>query len=177
MASNNEFKQNIYNLIYKHKFITYKEFYSPELFAKIKQQIGLPQSQYRVVSIGLFPEIALYNEFYTLDSYQVNYDMNYKKEFRKIISKELDKSEELKSYFDNWGNRCYIYSSELGRNFFITDNRAVNNLEINTEQLKLMGCRYIFSAVQINNAPKLNLEFVNKFTDKNSPLTVYLYKL
>ena len=47
--------------------LTYREFYSPELFAAIRDYIGKPQESYRVGSIGMHPSIALYNGFYNID--------------------------------------------------------------------------------------------------------------
>ena len=51
--------------------------------------------------------IAMYNGFNTLDGYVTDYKKSYKV-FRKIIEKELEKACLWRSYFDNWGGRCYV---------------------------------------------------------------------
>ena len=191
LYSNKELYENVHNLLSRtkgsqlptpnsrlnKKFITYREFYSEDLFQAVKQKIGLCQENFRVVSLGIYPAVAQYNGFYTLDSYSNNYEKTYKEKFRKVIAAELDKSPLLKNYFDNWGSRCYIYSSELGLNFFITDHTVVRNLDLNIQALKQLNCKYIISAVEIMNASQLKLYFVDKFNNNNSPLTVYLYQI
>ena len=82
---------------------SFQAFYAEEQFSDIKEYIGLPVDQYRVVSIGIHPAIAQYNGFYTLDSYNNFYPLTYKHQFRKIIAPELEKNKTLKEYFDGWG--------------------------------------------------------------------------
>ena len=159
--------------------LTYEEFYSEDLFHDIANYIGEPQANYRVVSIGLFPSIAQYNGFYTLDSYQANYPLEYKHEFRRIIEKELDKNDELRVYFDNWGSRCYIFVDELGQNYLITKDKEikVKNLELNSDALKRMGGNYVISAVEITNSDDNNLKLLKIFENDRSPWKIWLYKI
>ncbi len=160
--------------------ITFKEFYSEDLFKGIKDFIGRPQAEYRVVSIALQPAMALYNGFYTLDMYIPNYPLKYKHNFRKIIARELDKNIKHKALFDNWGHICYIYVSEISdihRMFTKEDNFTIKNLELDTVQLKKMGGEYIFSAVEILNSGKSGLELLRIFEKDNSPWRIYLYKV
>ena len=159
---------------------TYSQFYDTALFDKIRSELGmLPDYQTKTVSLGIFPAVAEYNGFYTLDSYRVNYPLEYKHKFRKIIAKELDKNDDLKNYFDNWGSRCYIFSSELGTKFMYGKNSDITiiNLDIDTPQLQEMDCQYIFSAVPILNYENLNLKFENSFTTDNSFWEIYLYSI
>jgi hypothetical protein len=161
--------------------ITYEKFYSEKLFTKIKEFIGEPQSTYRVVSIGIFPAISQYNGFYTLDSYQTNYPLEYKNKFRKIIERELAKNKEDELYFDSWGSRCYIFSSEI--NSFIIDKTQsiqIKNLQLNNVALKeiLEGRElYVFSAVDILNYKDNDLDFLGYFENNDSPWGIYLYRL
>ncbi|QHW33640.1 hypothetical protein GZH47_24460 [Paenibacillus rhizovicinus] len=89
---------------------TFKQFYAVDQFEQIKTYIGQPQDTYRVASIGIHPVIAQYNGFYTLDTYNNYYPLTYKHDFRRIIARELDKDQSLKTYFDQWGSR-YIFSA------------------------------------------------------------------
>lgn len=159
---------------------TFHQFYDTKLFDKIRSELGiLSNYQTKTVSIGLFPAVTEYNGFYTLDSYRVNYPLEYKHEFRKIIANELDKSEELKNYFDDWGSRCYIFSSELGNNYMFrkNSNMSVKDLDIDTKQLQKMGCQYIFSAVPILNYQDLNWKFEESFTTDDSFWEIYVYNI
>jgi hypothetical protein len=158
--------------------ITFREFFAEEQFQEIYEDIGLPQENYRVVSIGMHPSIAQYNGFYTLDGYIPNYPLEYKHEFRKIIEIELDKSELLKDYFDNWGSRCYIFAAELsGFEYTKYKNGKITNLELNVDMMKDMGCRYVLSAVEIANYQDNNLTPVNIYENENSIWRIFLYQI
>jgi len=165
--------------IIRSECLTYEEFYSEDLFQDIAKYIGEPQANYRVVSIGLFPGIAQYNGFYTLDFYLSNYPLEYKHKFRRIIEKELDKNDKLRIYFDNWGCRCYIFVDELGQNYLITKDEEikVKNLELNSDALKRMGGNYVISAVEITNSDDNNLKLLKIFENDRSPWKIWLYKI
>ncbi|MEW6008499.1 MAG: DUF6044 family protein [Candidatus Omnitrophota bacterium] len=183
--SKNELSIN-YKIIFERAFgkeknrLTYGKFFSETLFSDIDEYLGLPKKTYRLVSIGIHPSILQYNGFYTLDSYQNVYPLIYKHRFREIIAKELDKSTQLKDYFDYWGNRCYIFVAELeDEGFTITKERniKIHNLELNTNALKKLGGRFILSAVQILNAKDNNLALLKIFERDDSPWQIYLYKV
>lgn len=158
---------------------TYKEFYSPQLFNEIKASINAPPEDYRVVSVGLFPDIAAYNGFQTLDSYQRLYPLKYKHKFRDIIAPELKKDDEIRRYFDYWGSRCYMFSAELGKgNYFIPKNEAEPvKVDYNTQALREMNGKYIISAVPLSNAPKNDLTLVSSFENNTSPYRLHLYSV
>ncbi|MDF2945807.1 MAG: putative rane protein [Bacillales bacterium] len=161
------------------RYPSFKQFYATTQFQDIDQFIGLPKSSYRVVSIGLHPAIAQYNGFYTLDTYNNFYPLTYKHQFRMIIAPELKKNRVLRKYFDKWGGRCYIFVDELGKKPRVqkNKNKVIKNLDINTEALKEMGGRYIFSAVPILNAKSNNLILLKEFEDSTSAWRVYLYEV
>ncbi|MEZ5335184.1 MAG: DUF6044 family protein [Methanolobus sp.] len=157
---------------------TFNEFYSPELFSEIKHDTGENIDEYRVVSIGIHPAVAQYNGFYTLDSYQTNYPLKYKYQFRKLIDKELDKNEEIRYYFDGWGNRCYVFTARKKTNFFITKDKTtpIKTIEFNTSEFKNMGGKYIISAVELRNYQQNDLRLVNTFENDSSPWKIWLYE-
>lgn len=158
---------------------TYHEFYDHELFEEIETYIGMDQSEYRIGCVGFVPAIAQANGFYTVDAYSTNYPLDYKYKFRTVIEKELDKSATLKSYYDHWGSRCYIFSAELETKFQTgkDENIVLENFEINTEALKDLGCDYIFSAVKIGNAEEIHLTLLDVFTTESSKIEIYVYEL
>lgn len=154
------------------------DFYQPELFSKVDSIIKeSDKSAYRVASVGLYPSIALYNGYFCLDGYSNNYSLDYKHSFREIIASELAKDETIRDYYDNWGNRCYIFSHELGIRFYLSKNSGItlNDFDINTNKLKELNCRYLFSAVPICNNDKL--ELVKKLSANQSVYDLYIYKI
>lgn len=161
----------------ENTFTTYREFYEPELFAEIQDYIGRDVSEYRVASLGLVPAIATVNGFYTVDAYSTSYSLEYKYAFREVIAPELAKSEALRSYYDDWGSRCYLFSSELGMNFSVLkeQNIVLQNYEADTAALGELGCDYILSAVEIANAEETGLTFLEHFEREDSAIEIFLY--
>lgn len=164
-----------------HHSLSYREFYSEQLFQSIQDYIGRDPKEYRVISLGMYPSIPQYNGFYTLDGYITLYPLKHKHEFREVIAAELKKNKELRHYYDRWGSRCYVYSDELNRkhrlNFTKDKDKEIDSLELNTDKLKQLGGEYILSAVKINNSDENNLKLLKIFEDKESPWKIYLYKV
>lgn len=184
LKNDNEYKNNIRLLAHcQIKQPTFRQFYDTKLFEKIYSDLGIkPDYQTKVVSVGMFPSIPEYNGLYTIDSYRVNYPVEFKHSFRKVISKELDKNEEIRKYFDEWGSRCYVFSAELKEkgNQYLCEKKekiVVEHLDIDTNSLKDLGCQYVFSAVEIKNHKCLNLEFVNSYTTDGSFWNIRVYRI
>lgn len=161
-----------------HNQPSFKQFYAAQQFKNIADYIGKPKSEYRVASIGLHPAIAQYNGFYTLDTYNNFYPLSYKSAFRKIIAPELAKNASIRDYFDHWGGRCYLFTSELGKNYDFRKNSGVriHHLQLNINQFKKMGGNYILSSVPIVNAGQDHLRFLRAFNNHESAWTIYLYR-
>ncbi len=163
-----------------YRQITYRQFYSTDLFDEVDRIIGKDKSEYRVISLGLHPACAAYNGFYCLDAYSNNYDVEYKHKFRNIISNELDKSEYYTSYFDNWGNRCYAFLANYSyikndRN----DNTVFENIDIDFSAAKNMGAEYVISASPIINEEALGLTLLNDtpITSDDAWYDLYVYEI
>jgi len=168
----------LFSFISLNTQLSIDDYYQPELFNQIKEAIPINNSY--VLSLGLQPAILQENGFYTIGFYNLNYPIETKLRFRAIIEKELDKSDYLKDYFDNWGNRAYLFSSELFiDNQYLSPvksklNISIKNLEINTEAIKEIDGKYIFSTVQIENYKEINLDFIHKFNNKGV-YDIYVY--
>lgn len=184
VLSNSEFYENwklVFNKEARKHDISYDAFFAKDQFSQIKSDLSLNNDIDRVVCLGFFPSVAQYNGFYTLDGYENNYPLSYKQEFRKVMSKELDKNEKLKKYFDNWGSRCYLFSSETfgicTANCSKEKKMIIKNLDVNTEQLKKMNCRYILSSVEVSNASHINLRLQKVYNDSNSIWQIFVYRI
>lgn len=167
----------IFNMVQQENHLTYREYYSSDLFELIKED--LQYNDERVVALGFHPAILIYNDFKSMDGYMVTYPLDYKHRFRLIIHDELEQDDDLKLYFDNWGSKIYIFSSELGKDFLITKDRniEVSDLKINTSQLNEMGIVYLISSVRILNYNALELDFVNQYEQYDSPWRIFVYKV
>lgn len=171
-----------------HSSLTYRQFYSEDLFRQIDEFIGKPKKAYRIASLGIHPAVAQYNGFYTLDVYCTLYPLSYKHKFRRILEKELEKNKDVKRVFDDNGKRLYLLSAELHNNKWrsltfargITKKQQhlkVRKLELNTAAFREMGGEYIFSAVEIVNYAENGFSFEGTFEDNVSPWRIYLYKV
>ncbi len=157
--------------------ISYREFYDCELFQEVEEFIGRDQKNYRVACLGFVPAIAQMNGFYTIDGYCTNYPLEYKYRFRSVIGRELEKSDALRQYYDNWGNRCYLFSAELGIKFqnLKSERLVIKDLQLDTEALRKLGCDYIFSAVRVENAVEIGWRPLGVFSGEHSVIEIYVY--
>jgi hypothetical protein len=162
---------------------SYQAFVAPALFSKVQQSIrlqtGQEPSQYRVACLGLPPSVAQLNGFYTLDSYQNNYPLTYKHQFRPLIAGELAKSPVLRTYFDDWGNRCYLMAAELGKNFRVgaLPVHRVQDFAFDAPAFRELGGRYVLSAVQLATPARSGLRLQSEFDDPTAYWRVYLYSV
>lgn len=159
--------------------LDWNNFFAEDIFSQIDSSIGKPQDSYHVISVGIYPAAAAYNGFYCLDGYSNNYPLEYKHTFRRIMEGELDKSDYVRDFFDNWGNRCYITTAEQA-NYYTFEkkwNSVIYDLDLNTDQLKDMDCKYIFSAAYLMNAEEKGLSLLQEapFETENSWYHIYVY--
>lgn len=181
--ANKEWRINIGKMtgyIPEAKQPSFRAFFAEKQFAQIRDYIGKPQADYRVICLGMHPSVAQFNGFYTLDSYQNNYPLPYKYAFRKIIATELAKgTRQMRVYYDAYACRVYLYTAELGMNYLFgkTQNRSVHNLQINTDALVALNGQYVISAVPIHNAAANRLRLEKVFDEPESYWRVWLYKV
>lgn len=164
--------------IFSDQQVTFDQFFDPPFYQKIVNAIGADTSL-NVIHFGLSASPSKYAGLKVLDDYQGDYPREYKQQFRKVIEKELDKSEKLKAYFDNWGSRCYMESANsFGDALSQKDGfPAEPQLDIDTQQLKSMNCGYIISGIVIENASSLKLAEPKILVSERDHKTIFLYKL
>lgn len=155
--------------------LTFKKYYSTNTFSKIKIHLSELEkdNEFRVGSIGLDPMIAAYNGLKTIDGYASDYPLEYKHKFRKIIKGELEKDENLKKYFDEWGSRCYLFTSEIKSWQSVNPDLTLNDLDFNFNQMLKLNCKYILTRVKIRE------ERLTEICSYSSPgeLTINVYKI
>ena len=167
-----------------YETISFSDYYAigvlEQVEAYLEEAESLQKSEYKVASLGIDPAAALYHGFYCVDGYSNNYDLEYKHSFRKVIEPELERNEWLKNYYDTWGNRCYLFFSEIPGYYNIERNSFwFNDLQLNTFALKELGCNYIFSAAYIVNAEENALELMREepFYTESSYYQIFIYKI
>lgn len=181
--SHSPLKLNISKLLKGNDYyaLDWGKFFASDIFEQIEDAIGKPKDSYRVVSLGIYPAAAAYNGFYCLDGYSNNYPLPYKHTFREIMAGELAKSEYIRDYFDNWGNRCYLFTAEYGSYCSVEKkwNGGFHDLSLNTKKLKELGCEYIFAATWILNADELGLTLLRPeaFATEKSWYNIYVYTI
>lgn len=168
------FSENVSN-------ITWNNFWDTDNFndvsSYIKDKYDQEKGEYKVVSVGMYPSVPLYNGFYCADGYSNNYTLEYKHRFGKLIEPELQKSSKWSSYFYNWGNRCYVFSDELDSYFYNKDSGAmISDLQLNPKAMQDLDISYVISAVPINNYQEINLNLEKEFVSESTCYHLYLYK-
>ena len=155
---------------------TYKQFFAVEQFDELKMKMDKPLAKNKVLSIGLHPSISQYNGCFSLDGYLPSYPLSYKHQFRKVIAGELEKDPVLKSYFDDWGSRCYAFSSEIGKDFIEPGREPVQDLDYDFSAFKDLGGKYIISSTEILNNKYLDLITISVSNDHYWSLYLYQVK-
>ncbi|WP_130837388.1 DUF6044 family protein [Lachnoclostridium sp. Marseille-P6806] len=130
------------------------------------------------VAYGLNPAILEYNGIATLDGYLGFYPQSYKDAFRAVIAPALDRRPASAAYYDEWGAKCFLYSGDEDsivqavRNYQSISSR----IYIDAEALRALGCRYVFSRIELSNAGESGLVLRGTYTEPHSPYTVYVYE-
>jgi hypothetical protein len=159
---------------------TYGSYLSAEVFDKAEDLTGAGKDDIKIACLGFHPSIAHLNGFKTVGGYNSLYPLEYKHRFRKIIASELEKSEALRVGFDNYGSRCYLVSSELGENYYVTRDqgiKSIRQLDLDWAALRDVGADYLFSAVLIENASQGAAEYMGKSCDDSAAIDLYVYKV
>lgn len=185
LAANPEFTNNLRTLLGRPQPDApgYAAYVAPGPLGQVRTFIeartGQPPAAYRVACLGLSPGVAQLNGFYTLDSYQTVYPLAYKQAFRPIIAGELAKSPALATYFDAWGNRCYLFSAELGRDFLpgATTPPLIQHFAFDAAAFRALGGRYVLSVARLARPAEAGLRPLGVFTDSGAYWRViYLYE-
>lgn len=154
--------------------LTYREFYSEDLFAKIKEDIDYNGEW--SIAFGMHPAILQYNAIATLDGYLSMYPAEYKTQFRELIEPNFEEDPNHAWYFDSWGGRAYIFSSEVDFQPVRVMPQTEANMNIDPDVFRQMGGKYVFSRVSVKNASDLGLDEVGIYTSEESPYAIYVYK-
>jgi len=156
--------------------ITYKEFYSPDLFNRIKNKISYKGEN--VAALGFHPGILLYNGFNTIDGYISFYPYKQQLLWHDLMLPEFKQNATAMEYFDSWSGRRYIYNKDLSYEPTKEKKHPAEVLKINMENLKsVFKCQYILSRAKIANAETLGLRLFATFDNEKSIYEIWVYKV
>ncbi len=156
--------------------ITYKEFYSVDLFNEIKNKISYNGE--KVAALGFHPGILLYNGFNTVDGYISFYPYKQQLLWHDLMLSEFEQNAYAMNYFDSWGGRRYIYNKDLSYEPTKEKKHVAINLNINMEKLKSnFGCKYILSRTKIANAETMGLRLFATFDNEKSIYEIWVYEI
>ena len=160
-------------------YISWESWFAEDLMQEIDDAIGRDKSIYRVAHLGISPAPSLMHGFYTVDGYSNNYPLEYKHRFREVIAPEIEKNEEVRVYFDTWGNRCYLFNSITGNYMRLQKGNSLiyEGLEFDMDALRSLGCEYLFSGAEIGDADRMGLELVGYFETEGSYWGIWVYEL
>lgn len=162
--------------------ITFKSFFAQELFDEIKHYIGKPQKTYRIANLGIVPAVALYNGFYTVDGYSVNYPLSYKHEFLEMLSpvmKRMKAEGNTNFVLKDWGSKLYLMMPGISYDYpnYYNKRMVINTFDFDTKRLYGLGAKYLFSTNEINNSKTYGLKLLKKFDGHGSFWDIYLYHI
>ncbi len=179
----NDFYYTCYNHAYKilkqkeTSTVNYNEFYSVDLFEKIKDDIDYNGEW--SASYGFHPAILNYNGIASVDGYLGMYAQEYKEKWNKVIEPAFEGSPSLADYFLGWGARVNLISASDENTYAplrvmeLSDNRLVADMD----ELKSLDCKYIFSRIEFSNASEIGLNLAGTYTDDKSPYTIYVFEI
>ncbi|MDE5746340.1 MAG: hypothetical protein K2I21_02040 [Acetatifactor sp.] len=169
-----------------YRQVTWESVYMEDVFAQIDRAIGEDKENYSVVSLGIYPSVALYHGYTCADGYSNNYDLEYKHRFRQVMARELEENEETRRYFDDWGNRLYLAGAPYGINGMVGKGQeGYTELDYDLDAMNSLHIRYLLAAAPVDlsllsrEQTALTLELVegSPFTDDTAYYEVWVYRI
>lgn len=179
----NDFYYTCYNQAFKilkqkeTSTLNFNEFYSTDVFNEAKDAIGYNGEW--SAAYGIHPGVLVYNGISTVDGYLGMYSQEYKEKWMKIEEPAFEGSPSLADYYESWGARVSLYSGSDEntyapvRNLELTDARLMADID----ELKDLGCCYVFSRIEFSNADELGIKEIGNYCSDKSPYVIYVYDL
>ena len=124
----------------------------------------------------MHPSVINYNDIASLDGYLSYYSKDYKEKFRTLIEPDFEVDPDNQNYFDTWGGRAYIFSTDVSFGPYRTSEVTKADMLIDADVFREMGGKYVFSRVEISNADALGIEQIGVYENEKSPYTIYVYE-
>jgi len=170
-------EKSFYQSEEKTKYASFEQYYAPSLFEKVKNKIPESLENIRIVSYGLEPAVTLFNNFYTIDGYSVNYPLAYKHKFRKVIAHYLDEKHRTiaKEVYDKWGGKVYILTTVVTLAYY-NKKLTVYHPQFQTEGLCALNTNYILSSHKIDIEENTKLHYIDSVKGAENSWDIFIYK-
>jgi hypothetical protein len=171
-------KVRLFDTTASNGFLTFEQYYMPEVYTKLKKDIKEPLSKVRFVNYGIEPAVTLYNGLYTVDGYSTNYPLYYKHLFhdvQDICFKQMPGNDKL---YNGWGSKVYLLcaDSRPGNYHFYSDKNTTKlPFVANIDKLCKIGTRYVISILPLKNAKDRGLIEINHY--EGSFYHIWLYQI
>lgn len=155
-------------------YISYDDFYAPELFSQIRSD--LPDPDANVAAVGYHPAVLMYNGFHCIDGYLDTIDQTYFLKFRDLIAPELAQNEETRIYFEVRGSqRLYLYNDDASYTPTWKKYEDPITLRVDPDVMRqTFALKYILSRAPIGNQEQLGVKLFNEYhTDGLYDIYVY----
>lgn len=156
--------------------ITYKQFYSTDLFNEIKKDINYNGEN--VCALGFHPSVLMYNNFNCIDGYISVYPYKDMILWHNLLKPEFEHNEKDREYFDNWGGRRYIYNENLDTEPTIEKEHSPVKLDVDMDILANdFNCTYIISRAELIDYGKQGLKYLGSYTSNETIYKLFVYKI
>ncbi len=167
---------NNHEMVVSYDHPSFQEFFAESTFRKMKEDIP-EMKNHRCMSIAMHPSIAQWNGLQTLDGYFADYPLQYKHAFRNLIAPELERDENIRAYYDNWGSRCYVFTAAIGKQIPLQRNqgKTISSPLLNLDEALELDCRFILSGFKLQETePRLKL---SGSYDAATNLPIFVYEI
>ena len=163
--------------------LSYRQYVSAPVFDRAVAATGRSPGDLRIACLGFYPSVAHLNGLDTVGGYWNLYPLQTKHAMRRVIAGELEKDPEIRRYFDEWGNRCYVWVAGL-RPFDVREHDPppprLQDLALDMPALAEMGASHLFAAVPIDRPEHLGLRLIGHVpvdAHPNATLSLWVYEL
>jgi len=170
----NDVRNSILRVVGFNDDLTYREFYSEDLFSELKDTIRY--SGEKSMALGFHPSILHYNGITSVDGYLSSYDLERKHRFAALLGDCFQNSPVGYDYFHNWGGRAYYLNDEVSYQPMRSYNEVLHEPCLNWKIARSINLKYIFSLRELDtlNTP---LDLINVYSEEESPYRIKLYKI
>lgn len=167
------YEHSFYQVKPKKDYASFEQYYAPNIFDKLKKDLGEKVKISRFVGYGLEPAVMLYNGLHTVDGYSTNYPLEYKYKFKKIFSKYNYADAKT---FDGWASKLYIMTVHTKFKYYIK-NLSLKTVRFSTDALCELGTDYIISPYMFPKNAKKGVKLLHTYIGKSDSWDIYLYSL
>ena len=113
------------------------------------------------------------------DGYDVHFLTGSDEHGQKIETRAIEEGKTPKEFVDATAAVIKTQWDLMNTSYdrFIRTTDADHELQIDADALRDLGCRYLFSRIELSNAEEKQLTKRGVYTDESSPYTVYVYEL